>query len=300
MTVHIQRADIARISMVDEVRAAARAGVDLVALWPLDDASQMSNDAKYAENLQVRVTRTIAAVLTHEDVTAADAEFVYEGADSIPGRPQTVVDALIAANNAYDHMADYSVNGDTSLVMGAAGELGVRWDGGTVTEMSELLLAVEQLAGSADGSAAAITSDVEEVAQRLALVLIAGRSCLDIISRHAPEGDLIADAAPMLLYANELCERVSIPRMSLTPDQLAHVAESGRGETGVQTRLESFAAALAPLAAQEWKHHLDDVLWNPDEAKKKAKEDDERKNKEALAAKFAHVPQDRDKPTVEL
>ncbi|UYJ09570.1 MAG: hypothetical protein OGM57_03285 [Bifidobacteriaceae bacterium] len=37
-----------------------------------------------------------------------DAEFVYEGADEIPGRPQSIVDALLAANDAYDTMAGYS------------------------------------------------------------------------------------------------------------------------------------------------------------------------------------------------
>ena len=35
---------------------------------------QMDNDAKYAENLQVRVTRAFARVLTGEDVTVPDAE----------------------------------------------------------------------------------------------------------------------------------------------------------------------------------------------------------------------------------
>ena len=31
------------------------------------------------------------------------------------------------------------------------------------------------------------------------------------------------------------------------------------------------------------------MLWNPYEAKKKAKEEDEKRNKEAFAAKFAHI-----------
>ena len=45
------------------------------------------------------------AVLTGEDVTVPDAEFVYEGADEFPGRPQNIVDTLLAANDAYDTMA---------------------------------------------------------------------------------------------------------------------------------------------------------------------------------------------------
>lgn len=42
------------------------------------------------------------------------------------------------------------------------------------------------------------------------------------------------------------------------------------------------------------------MLWDPAEAKKRAKEEDERKNKEALAAKFAHIKDDPTKPEVEL
>ena len=57
---------------------------------------------------------------------------------------------------------------------------------------------------------------------------------------------------------------------------------------------------MAPLAASEWTKHREDVLWDPEEAKKRAKEEDERKSKEALAAKFAHVKDDPNKETVEL
>ena len=74
----------------------------------------MDNDTKYGENLQVRMTRMAARVMTGDDVTVPDAEFVYEGADEIPGRPQRIVDALLAANDAYDEMGGYSETGDTS------------------------------------------------------------------------------------------------------------------------------------------------------------------------------------------
>ena len=40
--------------------------------------------------------------------------------------------------------------------------------------------------------------------------------------------------------------------------------------------------------------------WDAAEAKRLAKEEDERRNKEALAAKFAHVSDDPSKPPVEL
>lgn len=60
------------------------------------------------------------------------------------------------------------------------------------------------------------------------------------------------------------------------------------------------AEFIAPLAQAEWDKHREDVLWNPDEAKRQAKEEDEKRNKEALAAKFAHIKDDPNKETVEL
>lgn len=77
--------DVAQIAALPAVRQAAQAGEELVGLWPLTGAAHMGNDAKYAENLQVRLSRTLAQVMTGEDVTMPDAEFVYEGAESIQG-----------------------------------------------------------------------------------------------------------------------------------------------------------------------------------------------------------------------
>ncbi len=76
----------------------------------------------------MRVTRAFARILTGEDVTVPDAEFVYEGADDIPGRPQNIffVDVLLAANDAYDTMADYAESGDARLIVEVAERVGNR------------------------------------------------------------------------------------------------------------------------------------------------------------------------------
>ena len=102
MTIALNETEIRRIADLPEVREAARSAEELTALWPLGSALQMDNDAKYTEDLQVRFTLAFARVLTGMDVTPADAEFVYEGADAIPGRPQAIVDALLAADEAYE------------------------------------------------------------------------------------------------------------------------------------------------------------------------------------------------------
>lgn len=82
-------------------------------------------------------------MLTGEDVTVPDAEFVYEGADEIPGRPQNIVDTLLAANDAYDTMADYSESGDVQLIFDAAEALDVRWDADVAAQVRETIAAVE-------------------------------------------------------------------------------------------------------------------------------------------------------------
>ena len=102
---------------------------------------------------------------------------------------------------------------------------------------------------------------------------------------------------PILLYVNELREQCSIPRICLTDQQILDLIDT-RANAG--DTLTATAEYIAPLAGAEWTKHRDDVLWNPDEAKKKAKEEDEKRNKEALAAKFAHIKDDPGKETVEL
>ena len=98
---------------------------------------------------------------------------------------------------------------------------------------------------------------------------------------------------------NELREQCSIPRICLTDQQILELIDTRAKAAGADT-LTATAEYIAPLAGAEWTKHRDDVLWNPDEAKKKAKEEDEKRNKEALAAKFAHIKDDPGKETVEL
>ena len=74
MTIELNREAIAQVTALPAVTEAAEAGSALISLWPLTEAMQMDNDAKYAENLQVRVTRAFARVLTGEDVTVPDAD----------------------------------------------------------------------------------------------------------------------------------------------------------------------------------------------------------------------------------
>lgn len=307
MAFQLDATAIAHVSMNPAVRDAAAVGAGLIELWPLADAKQMDNDTKYGENLQVRMTRMAARVMTGDDVTVPDAEFVYEGADEIPGRPQRIVDALLAANDAYDEMGDYSETGDTRLIMRGAGQLGVDWDDDTVHAIDEALEAIEQAIGAADGAAggaaagaaapanAAPSADVEAIAQRFATVTVAADGLLRLIDLRKP-----SRAVPVMFYVNELCERLSVPRLCFKAEQLSSLMTARSLTNDDEAVLAETVKLFTMVAASEWKRHHDDVLWDAAEAKRLAKEEDERRNKEALAAKFAHVSDDPSKPPVEL
>ena len=308
MTIELNREAIARIAALPGVAEAAEAGSALISLWPLTEAMQMDNDAKYAENLQVRVTRAFARILTGEDVTVPDAEFVYEGADEIPGRPQSIVDALLAANDAYDTMADYAESGDARLIVEAADVLGIDWDSATAESVREAVAAMEaQVEADAEADGRLATSaKPADVAVRFATALAVCDALLGEVSGDAVadgSADSVANAAakilPILLYVNELREQCSVPRICLADEQILGLLNA-RAKAADADTLTATAEYIAPLAVAEWNKHREDVLWNPDEAKRQAKEEDEKRNKEALAAKFAHVKDDPGKETVEL
>lgn len=308
MTIELNREAIAQVTALPAVTEAAEAGSALISLWPLTEAMQMDNDAKYAENLQVRVTRAFARILTGEDVTVPDAEFVYEGADEIPGRPQSIVDALLAANDAYDTMADYAESGDARLIVEAADVLGIDWDSATAESVREAVAAMEaQVEADAEADGRLATSaKPADVAVRFATALAVCDALLGEVSGDAVadgSADSVANAAakilPILLYVNELREQCSVPRICLTDEQILGLLNA-RAKAADADTLTATAEYIAPLAVAEWNKHREDVLWNPDEAKRQAKEEDEKRNKEALAAKFAHVKDDPGKETVEL
>lgn len=298
MAFQLDATAIAHVSMNPAVRDAVAVGAGLIELWPLTDAKQMDNDTKYGENLQVRMTRMAARVMTGDDVTVPDAEFVYEGADEIPGRPQRIVDALLAANDAYDEMGGYSETGDTRLIMRGAGQLGVDWDDDTVHAIAEALEAIEQAIGVGGAGApanAAPSADVEAIAQRFAAVTVAADGLLRLIDLRKP-----SRAVPVMFYVNELCERLSVPRLCFKAEQLSSLMTARSLTNDDEAALAETVKLFTMVAASEWKRHHDDVLWDAAEAKRLAKEEDERRNKEALAAKFEHVSDDPSKPPVEL
>ena len=109
------------------------------------------------------------------------------------------------------------------------------------------------------------------------------------------------------MYINEVCECVGVPRMMFKDSQwrelvvcVKNIDESGKDSYNESSKdsskgnckdisIHDLIIFAAPLLRAEWKKHREDVLWDPEVAKKLAKEEDDRKSREALAAKFAHV-----------
>lgn len=289
---------------LDLLKAASIAAADLTKLWPLSEARHLDNDAKYAENLEVRAIRTIARIITDLDVTVPDAEFVYEGADEIPGRPQEIVDALLAAANAYDDMdlcyePDYSeaqeelenntndvsaifnklesnLSNDVNAINGAADSLSVagNW---SVDSLQDAFRCAKQECDFCG------LNSVES--QKITAILSILKSLIEKTSN-------IYETLPIFLYINEVCECAGVPRMMFKDNQwreLVDCVKSGKASENGENSMSTLLEIAAPLLEREWLKHKEDVLWDPEEAKKLAKEEDDRKSREALAAKFAHV-----------
>ena len=297
----VEKLDSKALSLLE---SAAKSAADLTKLWPLSEARHLDNDAKYAENLEVRAIRAIARIVTDLDVTVPDAEFVYEGADEIPGRPQEIVDALLAAANAYDDMdlcyePDYSevqeeLENNTNDVNAIFSKL-----------ESNLPNDVNAINGAADSLSVAGNWSVESLqdafrcakqecdfcglnsveSQKITAILSILKSLIEKTSN-------IYETLPIFLYINEVCECAGIPRMMFKDNQwreLVDCVKSGKASENGENSMSTLLEIAAPLLECEWLKHKEDVLWDPEEAKKLAKEEDDRKSREALAAKFAHV-----------
>ena len=294
----VEKLDSKALSLLE---SAAKSAADLTKLWPLSEARHLDNDAKYAENLEVRAIRTIARIVTDLDVTVPDAEFVYEGADEIPGRPQEIVDALLAAANAYDDMdlcyePDYSeaqeelenntndvsaifnklesnLSNDVNAINGAADSLSVagNW---SVDSLQDAFRCAKQECDFCG------LNSVES--QKITAILSILKSLIEKTSN-------IYETLPIFLYINEVCECAGIPRMMFKDNQWRELVDCVKSGDDGENSMSALVEFAAPLLEREWLKHKEDVLWDPEEAKKLAKEEDDRKSREALAAKFAHV-----------
>ncbi len=305
---------------IDAVGKAIESASKLVAHWPLQTAQEMENDAKYAEDLQVRFTRMMArtSLGLQEAIDPSVAEAVYEGMDWIPGCNQETVDALMDANQAYDDMSVFSETTDTELFFEVAKTLGINVDASTeaklretlpctVKSMNQICMAFTEIDGGEHHS----ESNVEQYP--LIARYLASQAIFDVLMNivcHGVENrqERAVRALPVLLYVNELRELLGVPHTVLNEDELAQLIDlraSACSETAThngfneQTFCES-VKFLAPIDRQEWDDRAHKLEWDPKKAEQEAKEADELKSKKALEEKFTHVKDDPNKPHIEL
>lgn len=302
----VEKLDSKALSLLE---SAAKSAADLTKLWPLSEARHLDNDAKYAENLEVRAIRAIARIITDLDVTVPDAEFVYEGADEIPGRPQEIVDALLAAATAYDDMdlcyePDYSeaqeelenntndvsaifsklesnLSNDVNAINGAADSLSVAGNWSVESLQDAFRCAKQECEQSYEQECDFCGLNSVE-SQKITAILSILKSLIEKTSN-------IYETLPIFLYINEVCECAGIPRMMFKDNQWRELVDCVKSGDDGENSMSALVEFAAPLLEREWLKHKEDVLWDPEEAKKLAKEEDDRKSREALAAKFAHV-----------
>ncbi len=274
---------VRRLTGEASVRDAAETGQRLVSLWPLTTSLHMDNDVKYAEELQVRLTLQFAKLLVGDPdvagtMTLADADFVYEGADAIPGRPQSVVDALVKANAAYDDAAGYSDDGDVNVILQAANRLGAR--GKDAKEFGRAMVDGDAFVAKAVHEAASLDEQAERLGATFVAVGLASFAAMvgARADAEAIDGNLEAGSVAAMLYCNELAERYGVPRLFVTDENLVALNKP--------MPPADFVRALAPLASAEWSKHRADILWDPDKAKADAEEVDKKRNREELAKKF--------------
>ena len=201
-----------------------------------------------------------------------------------------------------------------SELLDAADTLDAGWSGATST-------AVTTAVGNAEDFVAARTeTKVESIAWRYAVVVVLLNELMRVATTQlagalgdeeptaggAPEQrvrGLERLALPFFLFINDFAATLQLPQICLTAEQFHGVVASYATPNGDDDAVDAatvLAQALAPIACAEWRRHRGDILWDPKEAKERARQEDERKNKEALAAKFAHVKDDPSKPEVEL
>lgn len=250
--------------------------------------------------------RAIARILTNLDVTVPDAEFVYEGADEIPGRPQEIVDALLAAADAYDNMdscyepnydeaeeailensnninsifskiASHSAE-DSNAINAAADMLNVEGN----WSISDIDFAINY--------AKQMVSCYENKSLEMQKIIVV----LSLLTNLIKKTNEICETLPIFLYINEICECAGLPRMMFKDAQWREIVDCVRNSSDkcncdISGDISALVNFISPLLISEWGKHREDVLWDPEVAKKLAKEEDDRKSREALAAKFAHV-----------
>lgn len=222
------------------VATAIDLGIDLVKMWPLQTAQELENDARYAEDLQVRFSCMMAQTLLKrsEQIEQSVAEAAYEGMDVIPGCDRDVMHALMNANQAYDVLSTYrGVNG-ADLFLEAARTLGIdvedRIERGIRGVMASVARTMRDTSGfeidddvvEEVGLCKSVTVDRDVLARRYLASVTVGDALLNLMCYDVEDQQEQAiRALPVLLYINGLREQLAVPHTFVTAEQLGYLID---------------------------------------------------------------------------
>lgn len=295
------------------VATAIDLGIDLVRMWPLQTVQELENDARYSEDLQVRFSRMMAQTLLKrsEEIDQAVAEAAYEGMDVIPGCDRDVVNALMSANHAYDVMSSYrGVNG-IDLFLETAKTLGITMEDRIEWEIREVMYSVARTMRNTSGFEVdddvaeeiglckSVTVNRDELARRYLASVTVEDALLNLMCYDVDDlQEQAIRALPVLLYVNGLREQLAVPHTFITAEQLGYLIDLRDSARRFGACKPVFANSFCPqtfiatvrylamLAGQEWAQRTSYLQWDPKKAEREARDEDERKSKEALARKY--------------
>lgn len=208
-------------------------------------------------------------------------------------------------------MRNYSETNNADLFFEAADILGIFIDAHVETEVRNILQKIveyirQSVSLGFDGGALedvnycyAFTTTPRTLTGRFLAALAVGDGLMNLMCEGIDDVDeQTVRVLPVMLYINELCEQMAVPPIyvgDVTLSRMVALRNAVR-EAGRATPLEenSFcdntftitADNVIPCAGMEWDHHAECLRWDPKRAEQEAKDEDERKSKEALAEKF--------------
>lgn len=309
----IDQQAIASMSTSHVVDTAIAQGVDLVKMWPLQTVEELENDARYAEDLQVRFSQMMAQVLLKgsEEVDQSVAEATYEGMDMIPGCDPEVLDALANADDAYDMISSYRGINGADLFLKAAKVLGIevggRVEDGIRDVMDSFARSMHDTSGldinaeiaSNIGLCKPATTKHGELATRYLTSLAVSDALMNLMCYGVNERrEQAIRVLPVLLIANGIREQLAVPHTFITAQQVYYLValrDSARRINTCEPVLDNpfctktFLATvkyLAMFAGQEWAWHAERVQWDLRQAEQEARDEDNRRSREELAKKY--------------
>lgn len=288
-------------------------GVDLVKMWPLQTNQELENDVKYAENLQVMFSGMMTQVLLKrsEEVDQSVAEAVYEGMDVLPGVDPEIIRTLMDANRAYDVMASYHGVDGIELFMETARILGIDVETRIEKEIQDLMENLSRTMRSASGFEVdddvaenvgicqSATVDRNEFARRYLASMTVLDALINLMCYGTDDSQEQAiRVLPVLLFVNSMLQP-AVDSAHFHQRRTAHqpvclrdtARQFGRPQSVFDSSFNPLTFSttvkyLAFFAGQEWLRHMRFLEWDPKQAEQDAKDEDERKSREALAKKY--------------